>query len=103
MENNYEIRTSLLLKNSWSYKDIIAYMDSIGNKISVSKALEMKQFAVDNGGALLYKHGHVTVESVLTQLGTTKVMELTYLRLISASDKVADSSGNQKQTIAEKN
>lgn len=73
---------NLLLKNSWSHKDISEYMKAIGNPIGQVKAVEMKKDAAIRGGELLYKYGHVTVDSVLALLGTSKVKELSYLNML---------------------
>ena len=85
MGNEIKQRISLLLKNSWSYKDIMDYMTAIGNKVGQSKAIELKETAAANGGMLLYKYGHVSVDSVLALLGTSKVKELSYLSMIDSS------------------
>lgn len=82
MENNLLKRRSLLLKNSWSHKDIAEYMAAIDNHVGQVKAVEMKKKAAKNGGELLYKHGHVTVDSVLALLGTSKSKELAYLNML---------------------
>lgn len=75
-------RANLLLKNSWTYKDIVNYMKLLNNNVSTKKAVEMKELAVQNGGELSYKHGHVTVDSVLSVLKTTKTKELNYLKMM---------------------
>jgi len=82
MNKNLDTRTNLLLKNSWGNKDIMAYMLAIGNPVSINKAYEIKDMAQLNGGLLKYKNAHVTVDSVLACLGTTKIKELTYISLM---------------------
>lgn len=64
-------KKELLLKPSWSYKDIAEYFG-----YSNATSINIKKKAYANGGAIKYSTTLVTTESVLALFGTTRETEL---------------------------
>ena len=64
-------KVKLLLKPTWSYKDIMEYLDC-----KHTKAIKIKDMAIANGGGIKYSTTLVKVDSVLELFGTTREREL---------------------------
>lgn len=67
-----ETRASLLAKPNWSAKDIEAYCE-----VKTSKAYEIRNKAIKEfGGSIKYLPERVTVQSVLSVVGTSISQQL---------------------------
>lgn len=72
-------KLDLLLKPSWDYKDIKAYLG-----VSTSQANKIKNRAIKEcDGAVLYGSNLVKTDSVLQLYGTTRDKEISILKEIA--------------------
>lgn len=64
-------KKELLLRPTWSYKDIISYFG-----FGQTKAIKVKDMAIKNGGGVKYSTSLAKTDCVLALFGTTREKEL---------------------------
>jgi len=79
-------KKKLLLKPCWSYKDIMEYLGC-----KHTKAINIKDMAIKNGGGVKYSTSLAKVDSVLELFGTTREKELSLYEIeVRQEDKEKD-------------
>ena len=80
-------RYELVLKPTWSYKDIMEWCD-----VSKATAIKIKKRAIECGGGVKYGDNLVKTDLVLTLYGTTREREIELLRMLT-NDKELQQNG----------
>lgn len=68
-------KAALLLKVSWTTKDIQAYLG-----IGRDRAIKLRNKAIEEGGAIPYKPYECKVDTVLSFFGTSREQELKIIK-----------------------
>lgn len=80
---------TLLLKPSWGIGEIQRYAELADDYICQQHAAKIKNMAFDDGGAIKYRVGRVTVDSVLKQFGKNREEEIRILTILASPKKTA--------------
>ena len=79
---NREKMLNLLLRPSWSAKEIQEYINLTGSYIGLTKATEIKKKLELEGHQASYRQSAVTVEAVLNYFGRDRENEIKLLKEI---------------------
>lgn len=75
-------KIELLQKPVWTYKDIMCFFGRFGK----TKANDIKNKVIENGGGIKYSTKYVKTESVLNYFGTTREEEIKVLKETEESE-----------------
>ena len=85
MTSNREI-ISLLMKSSWSASDIKNYLTLTGKKCGREKAYQIRDEAIQSGGAIRFRPYEVKVNAVLDLFGKSRAEEIQLIKLTESEN-----------------